>query len=305
MTASTFEFSPSQFLKDVKFTADLLDADFSGPVTQRVLDLYERSFREGAVLWRTTDKPRGALNYRFYERKQTDTVATAVRGGLLRADNKAADLISSWSSLYQGSSTELCDFDTALGLAKTWVYLGGLRPVEEVLGVRGVPWSIRRHEGLFRKLGLVSVRHVAVDYQHDTANLYFRTGSGITPEECERLLSLAESGPPDTTVFDDMANFTAPDGYTFSVTMSIGTGDVERVGFYALRLPAGRLPRVGERLAAFFASAPSHDDEEMNALAWSFGKENNYLKAERSYCGRLVSLMREWNSPMTDLTRKP
>jgi len=302
---STFEFSASRFTEDIKSTAALLDSDFSEPVPQQVLDLYDRSFREGAVLWRTTDKPRGALNYRFYERKQTDTVETAVRGGLLKAHNRAADLISSWSSLYRGSSTELCDFDAALGLVKTWVYLGGLRPVEEVLGVRGVPRSLRRHEGRFQELGLVSVRHVAVDYQHDTANLYFRTGSGVTPEECERLLSLAEGSPPDTAVFDDMANFTAPDGYTFSVTMSIGTGEVERVGFYALRLPAGRFPRVGERLAAFFASAPSYDDEEMNAVAWSFGKDNTYLKAERSYCGRLVSLMREWSSPMTDTAGKP
>lgn len=285
MTTSAFEFSPSQFLKDVKFTADLLDADFSDPVTQRVLDLYARSFREGG----------GAVANH----------GQAPWGAQLPLLREEADGYRRNGRPWRAAAGELCDFDTALGLVKTWVYLGGLRPVEEVLGVRGVPWSIRRHERRFRELGLVSVRHVAVDYQHDTATLYFRTGSGITPEECERLLSLTESGPPDTTVFDDMANFTVPDGYTFSVTMWIGTGDVERVVFYALRLPAGRFPRVGERLAAFFASAPSHDDDEMNAVAWSFGKENNYLKAERSYCGRLVSLMREWNSPMTDLPRKP
>ncbi|MFF9505563.1 aromatic prenyltransferase [Streptomyces sp. NPDC014724] len=276
---------------------------YSESATRQVLDIYGRSFREGAVLWRTTDKPGGALNYRFYERKQTDTVGTAVRGGLLSADNRAADLISAWSSLYRGSSTELCDFDAARGLVKTWVYLGGLRPMEEILGNPGVPRSIHRHEGLFRDLGLKSVRHVAVDYQHDTANLYFRTAKAITPDECERLLSLVKSGLPEAAVFDDMANFTAPNGFTFSVTMSIDTGEVERIAFYALKLPAGRFPRVGERLTAFFASAPSYDDEEMNAVAWSFGKGNNYIKAERSYCGRLVPLMREWNSPMTDPTR--
>ncbi|MFF4924902.1 hypothetical protein ACFY4B_30305 [Kitasatospora sp. NPDC001261] len=71
---------------------------------------------------------------------------------------------------------------------------------------------MRRHEGHFRELGLLSARHVTVDHQHDTAYLYFHTGSGITPAGCARLLSLTESGPPDTTVSDDMATFTAPDG---------------------------------------------------------------------------------------------
>jgi 4-hydroxyphenylpyruvate 3-dimethylallyltransferase len=97
-----------------------------------------------------------------------------------------------------------------------------------------------------------------------------------------------------------MTAFTAPDGHTFSVTLRIATGEVERVGFYALRLPAGRFPHIGDRLAAFFRGAPSYDQEEMNAIAWSFGEGGSrYLKAERSYCGRLVALMREWSSPMT------
>ncbi|MGW2373908.1 aromatic prenyltransferase [Kitasatospora sp. NPDC001683] len=302
---SAVDFSPSRFLKDIEATTVLLGIDYSEAMTRRVLDAYEESFHRGAVLWRTTDKPDGVLNYRFYERVPVDTVSIAAQTGLLGPHNQTASLISAWSSLYEGS-TQLCDFDAVRGLAKTWVYLGGIRPLEEVLGAPGVPDTIRRHHGGFRELGLTSVRHVAVDYQHDTANLYFRVQEGLSPKAAARLLALSRSTPPDETTFKDMVDFTAPDGHTFSVTLRISTGQVERVGIYALRLPAGQFPRLNDRLAAFFSGAPSHDEEEMNAVAWSFGAGGSrYVKAERSYCGRLVALMREWNSPMTDPGRQP
>ncbi|MBD0673214.1 aromatic prenyltransferase [Streptomyces sp. CBMA156] len=302
---SASDFSPSRFLRDIEATAALLGVGHSPAMTRRVLDAYEENFHRGAVLWRTNDKPGGALNYRFYERIPVDTVHIAVRAGLLGPDSRTAALISGWSSLY-GDSTELCDFDATRGLVKTWVYLGGIRPLDEVLGAPGVPDTIRRHHSRFRELGLTSVRHVAVDYQHDTANLYFRTPEGLSPKAAERLLTLSRGRVPDEATFQDMVAFTAPDGHTFSVTLRISTGRIERVGIYALRLPAGRFPRVNDRLAAFFRGAPSHDEEEMNAVAWSFGAEGgSYVKAERSYCGRLVALMREWSSPMTDPGRRP
>lgn len=79
--------------------------------------------------------------------------------------------------------------------------------------------------------------------------------------------------------------------------MAVGNGDIQRVGFYALKLRTGQFPAIGQRLVTFFRSAPSREEEEMNAVAWSFGRGgNDYIKAERSYCGRLVALMKTWNS---------
>ncbi|MFC4056659.1 aromatic prenyltransferase [Actinomadura syzygii] len=302
--AESVAFSQHRFLRDIRVTAEAIGAPYSEPVTRTVLAAYRESFRDGAVLWRTTDKPGGALNYRFYERRPTDSIGTAIRANLLDPKNALINLISSWSSLYGGASTELCDFDAARGIVKTWVYLGGTRPVEQVLGASAVPQALRRHESRFRALGLDVVRHVAVDYAGDTANLYFRTIRKITPGVCERLVALAAGDPPGPSLFADLAAFTPPDGHTFSVTMRVSDGEIQRVGIYALKLPASRFPAVGERLAAFFRTAPSRDEEEMNAVAWSFGPgANTYIKAERGYCGRLVGLMNAWNSPMTEAAR--
>ncbi|MCF6468491.1 hypothetical protein FAF44_08825 [Nonomuraea sp. MG754425] len=299
MTTS-LAFSPDRFLRDIRTTADAIGAAYSEPVTRTVLNAYPGSFRDGAVLWRTTDAPGGPLNYRFYERRRTDSIGTAIRAGLLDPGHPLIDLIASWSALYGDAATELCDFDAARGLAKTWVYLGGMRPVEQVLGASHVPRALRLHEPRFRALGLTSVRHVAVDYHGGSANLYFRTSRKITPDTAEELIALAGGNPPEPTLLDDMAAFTPSDGHTFSVTMSVPDGQIHRVGFYALKLPANRFPTIDERLTTFFRTAPSRDEEEMNAIAWSFGPGGqDYTKAERSYSGRLVELMKTWNSPMT------
>ncbi|MFB6523359.1 aromatic prenyltransferase [Streptomyces sp. NPDC056401] len=297
----SFQFSPAQFLADTRATARAVGAAYCPDTTRHMLDTFAAGFQDGAVLWRTTSKPAGALNYRFYARRPTPTVAIATRAGLLDAADPMARLIDVWSGSY-ADSTELCDFDAAAGLVKTWVFLGGMRPLAEVLAAPGVPEGVRRHEAAFEKLGLVWVRHVAVDYQHRSVNLYFRTTEGFSPAQAERLLALTGADVPKASVMEDLREFTARSGYTFSVTMAAATGRIERVGFYALKLPAGRFPAIGDRLERFFRAAPSHDDEEMNAIAWSFGAQGaEYLKAERSYCGRLVELMREWASPMTAL----
>jgi 4-hydroxyphenylpyruvate 3-dimethylallyltransferase len=97
-----------------------------------------------------------------------------------------------------------------------------------------------------------------------------------------------------------MLRFLNPRGFTFAVTLDYDTGDIKRVGFYALKLEPGMYPKIDTRLATFFKEAPSYDEETMEAIAWSFGKGGSrYVKAERSYCGQLVPLMREWNSAMS------
>jgi len=72
---------------------------------------------------------------------------------------------------------------------------------------------------------------------------------------------------------------------------------IERVGFYALKLPQNRFPAIGGRLTRFFSEAPCYDPEDMNAVAWSLGNgQDTYIKAERSYCGDLVPLLKGWNT---------
>ncbi|KKY13521.1 hypothetical protein UCRPC4_g06967 [Phaeomoniella chlamydospora] len=294
-------FNPSRFFEDVQNTCTAINAPYSESATQGVIEAYSNSFHTGAVLWRTTDRPGDALNYRFYERKPTDTVSRAVEAGLLKPDHHLGQLITSWSSLYSGTPEQSCDFDAERGLTKAWVYMGGMRPVDDILNAPHVPESIRRHGPTFHSLGLELVRHVAADYLSETLNIYFRAPGPINLQQAITYIRLA-----DVTLnisadeVEEMRQFLNPTGFTFSVTMAYTTGEIQRVAFYALKLHPGKYPVINDRLKVFFSEAPSYDEEEMNAIAWSFGKGGKkYIKAERSYCGELVPLMKDWSSAMS------
>ncbi|MFC8725771.1 aromatic prenyltransferase [Streptomyces bacillaris] len=290
-------FSRARFLVDLRTTATALGAPYSEAVTNRVLDAYASAFDEGAVLWRTTDRPGAGLDYRFYARRPLDTMTIARRAGFIAGDDPLAALVQAWSGLYGGAPEQSCDFDAALGQTKTWVYLAGTRPLDDVLGVPGVPDALRRLAPLFHGLGLDHVRHVAVDYRHRSVNLYFRARGPVDPEQCRRFTALAGAEPPGERLFGEMAAFLSRGAYTFSVTLSSTTGAVERVAFYALKLPDGQFPLLSGQLLTFFDVEPSYDPEDMNAVAWSFGAGGaTYVKAERSHCGDLVALIRGWNT---------
>ncbi|MGJ7416609.1 aromatic prenyltransferase [Streptomyces cinereoruber] len=175
-------FSRTRFLADLRATATALGAPYSEDVTNTVLDAYAPAFHEGAVLWRTTDRPGAGLDYRFYARRPTDTVTIAQRAGFITGDDPLAGLVRTWSGLYGGAPEQSCDFDAALGPTKTWVYLAGTRPLDDVLGAPGIPGALRRTAPVFHGLGLDHVRHVAVDYRHRTVNLYFRARGPVDPD---------------------------------------------------------------------------------------------------------------------------
>jgi 4-hydroxyphenylpyruvate 3-dimethylallyltransferase len=185
------------------------------------------------------------------------------------------------------------------------MFLKGLRPLDDILNAPSVPDSLRVHQKTFHSMGLYIVRHVAVDYPKSTVNLYFRAAGPISQDQALKFNALAGASPPSAANFDEMRGLINPRGSTFSVTLKLSTGEIERVAYYALKLPVGVFPEIGESLKTFFAGAPSYDSEEMNAIVWSYGKGNKiYVKAERSYFGELVSLMRDWNSTFSDAEKE-
>jgi 4-hydroxyphenylpyruvate 3-dimethylallyltransferase len=284
-------------LHDLKHVCDVVGASYSEETTKKMLDIYATSFDRGAVLWRITDRPHDAVNYRFYERTAIDTIRPAIEAMILDPQNPMIPLVESWSSLYNGAPQQSCDFDAEHGLVKAWVYLGGMRPLDEILDAPNVPDTIRRHRHTFHKLNLGFVRHVAVDYISHTVNLYFRAPGPLSYAQAKQYSALAGSQGPSEAEFEELVAFLNPAGFTLSVTIQSSTGTIKRLAIYALRIPAGKFPVVNQRISEFFQETPSYDQEDFNAIAWSFGEgANTYLKAERSYVGELVQLTKGWNS---------
>ena len=293
-------FSSSKFLDDFKRTADAIDAPYSEPAIAAVLKVFEECLQEGAVIWRTTNRPLDALNYRFYLRRRLDTISIATKAGILESENPMARLVTGWSSLYNGETEQWCDFDPKTGLAKTWVNLKGRRPVDDVLNVPEVPISVRAHGPMFHSLGLKLVRFLAVDYHGSTMNLYFTAPGPVSKLQAAQYTDLAGSSPPTDQEFEDMSTFLNPLGFAFAVTMEYKTGKITRVAFYALILPPGKQPTVNDRVLKFFSEAPSYDQERTRNVAWSYGSGGSkYMKAESSYVGELATLLRDVGSPLS------
>ncbi|KAH8800314.1 prenyltransferase-like protein [Xylogone sp. PMI_703] len=292
-------FSEERFLEDLQNACAALEVPYSEQVTRKVLSTFQKSFERGSVLWKTTDKPNGELNYRFYERESIDQVDIARKSEFISHDNPLGNLAESWGGLYGNESHQFCDFDSNKGLVKFWIYLGGIRPLDQVLNVNGVPNVIRQHQPVFESLHLTSVRHTAVDIEKESVNLYFFTHESLTRDEINEYLQLARADPISDNLFKEVKEYFPFTGGTFSVTMDFHTGIISRVAFYASRLSPNKHPTYNDRIKKFLEVSTSYDDEDMCIIVWSFGANSTYMKAEHSHSGQLVSLFRDWNSPMS------
>ncbi|OTA08152.1 hypothetical protein A9Z42_0091200 [Trichoderma parareesei] len=269
-------------------------------MTKKILDSYATSFQRSAIQLRITDRPGDPVNYRFYERKAVDSIKPAIAAKLLSPENPMIGIFQSWSQLYGCLPIQLCDFDAEKGLVKAWLYLSGLRPLDDILGAPGIPATIGLQRDTFLSLQLTHVRYVAVDFKSQTINLYFRAPGPLTLEQATRYAALAGSPPPSAAQCAEMTRYLNPSNFAFGVTIDPSIGSIVRVAIYAVKLAAGELPAVGKRISTFLQEVPSYDREDVNIISWSFGKGGKtYMKAERSYCGELADVLASWQSDMS------
>jgi len=288
------EFDCERFRVDIRATAAAIGAPIAHRLTDTVLEAFRDNFAEGATLWKTTSQPGDQLSYRFFSRLKMDTVTRAIEAGLLDAANPTVPVVDAWSSLYGGAPVQSGDFDAGRGLAKTWLYFGGLRPAEDILTVPALPQPVQDRLKDFLALGLAHIRFAAVDWRHHSANVYFRGKGPLDTGQFARIHALSGSTPPSANVVEEILAY-MPEDYCVAITLDLDSGVIERVCFYALKVPKNALPRIPVRIARFLESAPSHDEEECNVIGWSFGRSGDYIKAERSYTGDMAEILAGWN----------
>ncbi|MGW8450808.1 4-hydroxyphenylpyruvate 3-dimethylallyltransferase NovQ [Streptomyces niveus] len=288
------EFDRERFRVDLRATAAAIGAPVTPRVTDTVLETFRDNFAQGATLWKTTSQPGDQLSYRFFSRLKMDTVGRAVDAGLLDGTHPTVPIVEDWSDLYGGTPVQSADFDAGRGMAKTWLYFGGLRPAEDILSVPALPAPVQARLKDFLGLGLAHVRFAAVDWRHRSANVYFRGQGPLETAQFARVHALSGGTPPAADVVAEVLAY-VPEDYCVAITLDLHTGAIDRVCFYALKVPKDARPRVPARIATFLEVAPSHDPEECNVIGWSFGRSGDYVKAERSYTGNMTEILSGWN----------
>lgn len=66
-------------------------------MTRVVISVLDQNFGEAVLLWRTTNRPQYALNYRFYERHSVAVLRIAEDPDLLSNNQPFALLRDSWA----------------------------------------------------------------------------------------------------------------------------------------------------------------------------------------------------------------
>lgn len=293
-TVDPSAFSASRFREDIEEFCKILKAPFSASATEAVLKAYGSVFNDSPVGWRVTSKD-SVLNYRIFQMRSVDTIDIAIEAGYIKP-SPLTDLVQAWTMTVNGAQ-QFCDFSASTGLAKTWLFLGHTRQMDDVLDLEFVPNSIRRHLPEFKKHGLERIRTLAIDWHSGTVNIYWRAPGPVDKKQADGLLALTGCEPIDEVEVGEIARFaSAKDGsFAFAVTLNFETGELGRAAFYATKLPRGDLPVISdERVKTFLDHAPDYDREEWITIAWGFGKGGKkYMKAEKSYCGNLMEKVKE------------
>ncbi|KAL3423547.1 hypothetical protein PVAG01_05294 [Phlyctema vagabunda] len=295
-------FSAPRFLEELEQGSASMGAPYSEKSTKTVLDAFGHKFSEGAIQLIATSRPGEPIIYRLLMRKPADTIDIAVGAGLLASDNAIAPIVQSVKSLWE-VAYEQCDFSSDGGLVGSFVYLGPLRKLDEVLEAPLMPEGVKKQAPVFHELGLELVQVVYFDYVKNTITLYFIASGPLTKETAAKFTGLAGAAPPTDFLYDEMSILLGANDFFFTVTMEIDTGIVSRVDFYMIfpiELPGGRLPEVGARLTDFW-DFPYYEEEEMDILCWCYSRHAEpFIQAERAYCGDLRTLLRDWRIMSVD-----
>ncbi|MEU3855221.1 aromatic prenyltransferase [Streptomyces sp. NPDC029554] len=292
----TIAFSEKRFLGDMATVAGALGSELDLEVTRTAVRSFASSFHTGGVQFRATSRPGDRLNYRFYPRERIRSTRIALRDRLIEP-SPLTELLDEWSSAFADESVELCDFDPVEGLSKTWLFMGRLRPVDEVLAAsRHIPEGLRELLPVFEECGLVDVRYAAVDYAKQSLSIYFRVAGPLTPRLCSRLHSAVGLPGPSPEKIAVIVRYLR-ENFVFAVNFSHPLGRAVRTCIYAVGIPDSVTDHLSQRLATFLDATPCYDREVHRVVGWSSGSgDSMYQKAEKSYCGDLSGLLESWNA---------
>ena len=294
-------FSVTRFVSDLERITTSIGAPYSQKQVQEVLETFGDNLANGAVVMRATDRPGDPVNFWAGEYNRTDTISLAVDASIISPTHPSILLLRSWFYMYDNEPEASTDFDTARGLAKTWIYFMRLRPVDEILRVEHVPESFRNHIDKFKLIGARLVYHVAVSYKSTAVNLYLNIPTELTPERCAHIIQtlLPSCSPPTASELEQIMKCVRPNAPTaFAVTMSYPSGTIERLCFYAFMVPKELALSIGigQRLEHFLKETPCYDENEVINFGWSFGRQGErYLKMDIAYCGGFSDLLGKLN----------
>jgi 4-hydroxyphenylpyruvate 3-dimethylallyltransferase len=281
----------AQLANDIGVSASLIGAPHSADTTRRVLEAFAGEFTSSAVEFRTTNKPERELSYRYVNIEQADANPYAIcrKTGLLATSIRPVDRLADEVQ----TSFELAgwgvDAGAQYGVEKLWPFLKYGYPIDRALSMSHLPPAVKDHGDYLRRHALNHFSILAIDYRHETANLYFVFPPGThAPTGIAGMIRDAGFEVPTNDVLEYNAGSVAA-----ALTFSYSSKQIERLCFYVPAPDASLIPASQrEAFSPVVNQMPCVAAQRLYIVGHTFARRP-YVKLELDYTGTTLACLQK------------
>ncbi|MFD0317910.1 aromatic prenyltransferase [Streptomyces flavalbus] len=271
---------PEDVYAAVEETAGLLNVPCAREKVGPVLEAFA-PFEGGFIFSATAGERGGDLDLTIQvPRAIPDPYAHALERGLLpRTGHPVGSLLSDLDG--RGFVEEyLIDVGVVGGLNKVYVHFPhAVQGVAALSSVPSMPSALAANADFFARHDLDGVAMIAIDYRHETVNLYFPTPGGMEPKTVLSLLQEMGLPEPDEELLESVRK-------TFRVYFTLGwdSSRIERISFARpADMPLIRA-RTEPEMVRFLTGSPyTYDGERFSISIVKWSPEGQWFNAGSYY----------------------
>ncbi len=274
--------------------ADIAEVSYDKDLIRGILDAYRDFYCGSAVTFVTNTKPgreRGlSVRYVEFDRPHDPYSIARAEGFIVPRGDPIDGFLDEIRAQYPLLGYGV-DLEVSRGLTKIWAFLQTPRPVEEAFALPSLPDSIRNHQDYFFRHQLQYMSLFALDYRHQSANIYFmiREPGNATTGKIEKMIGELGLRIPDRQLLDHCKyavtiyptfNWQSP--HAERLCMGMAAGGAENVPTYLHPL-----------LEKYTREVPIVSPDRMFIYSITPGRKDHYIKIENDYTGTMIKMMME------------
>lgn len=282
-----------QMHRDIVQASQIAGVPCDKDAVWNTLQAYKDFFSGSAVTFVTNTKPQDkrGLAVRYVELQMPhDPYAIAREAGFITEQkNPLTDLLFELQAKHAilGYGTDLA---AAYGFAKIWVFLQRLPPIREVCALSSLPASLTDRVEFFENHGLNHVSLFALDYRHETANIYFmvkRPGL-FSPDQIAQMLTGVGLQVPSQEMLEHCAR-----AVTIYYTFDWNSAEIQRACFGTIVPDPSLVPtHLHPLLERYTTQVPFQTEKRIFIYSITPARDGDYIKIENDYTGTMTDLMR-------------
>jgi hypothetical protein len=276
------ETQPEELYSAIEQSARLAGVAFSGDNVKRILTTYWDLLTDGSIVFsaQTGERQAGELEYTIQVSPGGDDpyVRALSNGFAVETAHPVSALLSDIQARISVDNYAI-DCGVVGGFKKIYALSRDLHEVSKLADIPSMPRALAENAGFLARYGMNNAAVIAMDYQHNTVNVYFQLHADVAGSlESETIRSmLRETGLPEPGV--RILEY-ACKSYRIYATFSWDSPRIQRLAFAALPrrgLDLSALPvRLEPGIEQFMKGAPyTYAGERIGtaAVKWSADEE--------------------------------